>query len=470
MEPPLLNFDNVPNNMISGLDTDELNWVTMESGERELIELSGSFLDMLNEIEQSEEISEELSAEIVKDLDILEQENIPRSCVKQMDASVKRFQVFLKENKLNSNLMNVPKKILNTYLRFFYSELKQVNGLYYAPPSLICIRAGLHRYFSIHRPDINIIGDAEFNSANRMLKTMVAKFKTSNQSKRKEYPCIEKEDMKIIREYFDRSNAVVLQEEVIFNLLYYFSLRGRETLPHLTKNSIEIQVSSTGKRYLKISHEVLSKNAKASLNQKEYEDIKNARAYENLSNPLECPVVAWETYLSHIEGSPNLFPKPCKLMCKSKKSWYTENLKVGKNTIDTLMSNLSIKLNLSKRYTNHCLRVTFVTILKEHGFSNSEICQFTGHKNPQSVERYNRKRRDENFEDMTAAIQLGASSSSVEVHKVSKQARIVVQQQSTSSTSYSKGPSDQASFLPNFHFHFNGHFHSNSINIKVVKE
>ena len=466
----VLNLANVPNNMISGLESDVLDWVTMESNERELVELSGGFLAMLNEFELSEEITEELSIDIMQELDKLEKDSIPASCMKQMNSSLKRLEAFLKKHKLNSNVMNIPKKILNTYLRFFYSELRQLDGSFYAPPSLICIRAGLHRYFSIHRPDINIIADTDFNSANRMLKTMVAKYKRSNQTKTKEYPCIEKEDMKIIRQYFDRSNPVVLQEEIIFNLIYYFSLRGRESLPYLSKNSIEIKVSSTGKRYLQIVHELLSKNAKASLNQKEYEDIKQARAYEDLSTPSECPVVAWEKYMSLIEGTSSLFPKPCKLTSKTVKSWYTANRTVGKNSIDSLMSNLSLKLNLSKRYTNHCLRVTFVTILKENGFSNSDICKFTGHKNPQSVERYNRKRRDGDFEDMSAAIQLGASSSSVKVHKVSKQARIVVQQSSSSVTTSQVPPSGQAIMPPNFHFHFNGEFHPNSINIKVENQ
>ena len=39
-------------------------------------------------------------------------------------------------------------------------------------------------------------------------------------------------------------------------------------------------------------------------------------------------------------------------------------------------------IKLSRRYTNHCIRVTMVTVLKEKGFSNFDICKYTGHKNP----------------------------------------------------------------------------------------
>lgn len=53
---------------------------------------------------------------------------------------------------------------------------------------------------------------------------------------------------------------------------------------------------------------------------------------------------------------------------------------VGKNKIYNLMSNLSKHLKLSKKYTNHSLRVTHITVLKENGFNNCEIAANTGHK------------------------------------------------------------------------------------------
>ena len=58
-----------------------------------------------------------------------------------------------------------------------------------------------------------------------------------------------------------------------------------------------------------------------------------------------------------------------------------------------MMPNLSVKANLSKRYTNHCLRATVVTTLKDAGFSNHEVCasvQKLGRQNQASIENYNR--------------------------------------------------------------------------------
>ena len=64
----LSNFDNIPDQMISGLDCEELQWVTMESNEREIYEISGSFLSMLNDLDDSNELSTEFQDEISKEL------------------------------------------------------------------------------------------------------------------------------------------------------------------------------------------------------------------------------------------------------------------------------------------------------------------------------------------------------------------------------------------------------------------
>lgn len=439
MDGALLNFDNIPGRMISGESDDQLEWMTSESGKRPLYELSNGFLSYLNDIESSEsntpDIEElgliqdsllDLDASIQEELDIMEKDSIPNSSLKQMNAVITRFKNFLNEKNLCEDFLKLPKNILNNYLRYFYSQLRMKNGLFYSPKTLICFRAGIHRYMCLNRPEINIIEQVEFKQSNRMLCTMIAKFKNSGQKKESTYEVIQTEDMMKIRAYFDRSNGEILQREIMFNLIYYFGLRGRETLPKLTKDSIICKTSSTGKRYLALNHEILTKNSKASLQQKEFMDEKEPRAYENETCRAECPVTAWEFYLQQINHTPNLFPKPCKTHSKKISEWYAPVQTVGKNTIDNLMANISSDLKLSRRYTNHCIRVTLVTVLKENGYTNTDICSYTGHKNPQSVERYARKRRDESFEEMSEALHNGSSSKFVQIQKVSKKSRVVI--------------------------------------------
>ena len=41
----MINYDNIPDHQISGLDTEELEWVSEQSGDRYLEELSDGFLN-----------------------------------------------------------------------------------------------------------------------------------------------------------------------------------------------------------------------------------------------------------------------------------------------------------------------------------------------------------------------------------------------------------------------------------------
>lgn len=138
----LLNLQNIPGEIISGLGDDELNWVSSISNERYIWEMSPSFLDMLN----SDEIHDpDLDIEIINELDKLENTGIPLAMQKHTDIYVNKFRIFLKENNLSEEFEKTPTTILNNYryLRFFYSRLRKSDGQLYSPSSLVCIRAAI---------------------------------------------------------------------------------------------------------------------------------------------------------------------------------------------------------------------------------------------------------------------------------------------------------------------------------------
>ena len=63
---------------------------------------------------------------------------------------------------------------------------------------------------------------------------------------------------------------------------------------------------------------------------------------------------------------------------------------MGHNTLSDMIPQLSVRANLSKRYTNHCVRASVITDLKDAGYANHEVCAITGHKNEGSIESYDR--------------------------------------------------------------------------------
>ena len=85
-----------------------------------------------------------------------------------------------------------------------------------------------------------------------------------------------------------------------------------------------------------------------------------------------------------------LFPKPLKPK-RDDDEWYSRTEVLGKHTLFDGMKIISDLANLSKKYTNHCIRASVVTTLSESGFSASEIQSVTGQKRAETVERYTKR-------------------------------------------------------------------------------
>ena len=64
------------------------------------------------------------------------------------------------------------------------------------------------------------------------------------------------------------------------------------------------------------------------------------------------------------------------------------NEPLGKNTISKMTGRISIKAELSERYTNHCFRASAVTSWLQRGVDAREICAITKHKDERSHSLY----------------------------------------------------------------------------------
>lgn len=188
------------------------------------------------------------------------------------------------------------------------------------------------------------------------------------------------------------------------------------------------------------------------------------RAYEIPDRPYECPVACLKMYFEKLPNDVNsLFPKP--MNRPSKSEWYCKSQQLGKNTLGNLMVNISTRCLLSKRYTNHCVRVTTVEVLREQGYTNEQIALVTGHKNPNSVQRYCKKRRDDSYFHTSETLQAGSSTTvSQKVIPIGNAGKIVVKSEtlstSKSTTSVECSETSKTSFVfsgqfTNCHFEIN---------------
>jgi hypothetical protein len=338
-------------------------------------------------------ISVDLPKEVNAQMDSLELESVSRKTLEQTTAYVRRFREFLVSKGLPERFEVLPERYLCQYLRYWYSELKKGDGTYYSPPTLICMRAAISRHLTSSPTNraVDILNSKAFVPANNMLRAMVGKaLKEKKLTGVASGGCsaIEKVDLTALSKYFDRSCPVSLQDEVFFQICYHFGFRGREWLRDLKREDVVVQKDAEGREFVDLKRSRLSKNVKQSLQAKEYFDQKSIVMYGIPNNPCKCPVEAIKLYLTKIgSDNNNLFPKPVtKVMADG--AWYCRSAVLGKNTLADLMKSISKRAQLSRSYTNHCIRATVVCEMKDRDVPPEDIQVVTGHKNRASVERY----------------------------------------------------------------------------------
>ncbi len=109
-----------------------------------------------------------------------------------------------------------------------------------------------------------------------------------------------------------------------------------------------------------------------------------------------CPVAAFELYLEKLN------PNCEKLWQKSRKNvvnfidpeWYYR-IPMGHDPLETFMKKLSIKLELSDHYTNHCICATCTQTLDDAGYEAHHIIALSSHKSESTVKKYATKCPDQ---------------------------------------------------------------------------
>jgi hypothetical protein len=101
----------------------------------------------------------------------------------------------------------------------------------------------------------------------------------------------------------------------------------------------------------------------------------------------KCPILIFEKYLSKLQHDcPYLWQLPLSnYTCDGK--WYGR--KSGDNSIKQFMKKICKICNLSKLYTNHCVRATTCTILSS-SHSDIDIQSVSGHKSLCGLSQYKR--------------------------------------------------------------------------------
>ena len=321
---------------------------------------------------------------------------------------------WLTDRNTSPEFEKLPELELAALLRQFYAEVRKCNGEEYSKNAICGIRSAIHRHITsapFHRA-FNIMRGAAFKPANNMLVGVLKVLKREGRDQKKSFDAICEGDLQKLMSsnVFGTDTPSKLLKLVWFSTQFYLCRRGGEGQQSLRTDSFEICSDSTGRQFVQLRYNEASKNHPGGL--KDTNDPKK-KMFE--TGGELCPVAAVKKYLLKVNPSCNSFyQRPIRDICGTDENptWYTGE-PLGINKLRTMMATISTEAELSKRYTNHCIRSTVITNLINSGFDPVTISRLSGHRNPASVLSYCNDASEATKRSMADALNASLGSSSM---------------------------------------------------------
>ncbi|XP_021364170.1 uncharacterized protein LOC110457290 [Mizuhopecten yessoensis] len=295
---------------------------------------------------------------------------------KATEHAVRVFLAYLKEKSLDTGFEYYDTDLLDSTLAKFYTEARSSKGKLYKKSTLTSIRHGLNRHLS----EFDIINGVEFSKSKRAFQAMLVELKRQGLGGIEHHPPIDKVDLEKLYSSFILNDHESLQCKVFVDIMLHFGRRGRENIRDLKKSDFATTTDAEGWRYIYLTKDELTKNHQADTN------TAQGRMYE-IKDESRCPVKSLVMYVKILPpGYPYLFPKVRRT--PNQAGYFFDNTPMGHNKLGALMTTLSTKYRLSRKYTNHSLRATAVHLLDSAQVPSRHIMTVTGHKSEQSLKTY----------------------------------------------------------------------------------
>lgn len=140
----------------------------------------------------------------------------------------------------------------------------------------------------------------------------------------------------------------------------------------------------------------------------------------------KCPVASFEKYISKLNPLLDvLWQRPLDTFLPKESTWYYA-APVGKNTLGNMMPALSKLAKLSKRYTNHSIRATSVTLLDRAGYESRHIMKVSGHRSENSLKSYAQHIPESTTMGMSSAISKSLSNQSLDKQDLLNETRATI--------------------------------------------
>lgn len=272
------------------------------------------------------------------------------------------------------------KELLDDLLSRFLSCVRTQNGELFSSGTLTNMYHSSARII-MKKYGFDIRDDGAFRKCSDMLKNMKALSKRAGKGKIEHTEVLTEVDLKKLGD-MAYNTPVLLQWRVWILLQIQFAKRGNENSDGMKKSDLVFHISDKGEQYITLRDNV-TKNHRGNDSSSSYGGALFANSHAN------CPVGIVKLYLSHLHPKNEyLWQRPRNVFSDDDVVWFCDS-KIGVNKLRSFLPEISVHLQLSKRYTNHSLRATSITLLGEH-FEDTDVQCVSGHKSTSSLSSYKR--------------------------------------------------------------------------------
>ena len=321
-----------------------------------------------------------------EELDALVRSAVPKNTRVATSFWINIFPEFCQERRVSIQFQTCTAEELIDALFRFYKGLRTKAGGFYKKLSYLSARGSIGRYFTVElkRP-FNVFQTPALQESNRVLNAVLVENKTRGEDSTVHKEDIEGDDATRLDAYFDdvleACNAVKLSQYCWYNVTTHFVLRSAEVQVQLKKSDLSFKTDGEGNKYVALKRDFVSKNAKGGLNGREF--VCDGRMCE------QKKISALRLLLSKLHPDVNrVFQRAIIGELPADKPVWFMKCPLEHNVLTSMMARTLEAAGLKRRYTNHCVRATVVTKLKNAGYKDRAICKMPGLKNLQSLASY----------------------------------------------------------------------------------
>ena len=326
------------------------------------------------------------------DVSTMLEKAVPDNTRKATDAWVTVFKAFCSERKMAFDMSTCSAEELNKVLCQFYPSLRTKKGEMYKKSSYFAARAALHRRIQELKRPFNLFKTAVFTESHRVFDATLKMKKVDGLEPAVVHKeAITQEDRARLAEYFEdvlRANdPIKLSMYAWYWITLHFGLRAREVQVQLRKTDLVFNEGKDGV-FITLATDFSSKNCQGGASGRDFNTV------GRIDNPQQ--VAAIRLLLEKLHPAIDRFFQRARTgrVQANDKTWFTRQV-LGHNLLGQMMERISNHAGLSTRYTNHSVRATCVSVLKERGVGDRTVCAVTGHKSERSLSSYAKPNNEE---------------------------------------------------------------------------